>query len=276
MISGNGASPLLDVVAGFDGSADARHAVRWAAEHAARHRCPLHLVRVFEPPPALLLELIPTDLYGTRARRTAEAELLALADECRTRCSEVHAILLDGKPSTTLAGYTDAVAAGTLAVGAGSPLSSNSTVAELVRITTRPVVAVRAGATTVGGRVVAGVDDIATGAHVLAFAFDFAENHGTELHIVHAEADEPESALDHRYLRLWRQSYPSVPVTTDEVPEPAAPTLQARSSDARLLVVGSRQRGTVRRRLFGSVSRAVLDYAQCSVAVVPHTANAAV
>lgn len=185
----------------------------------------------------------------------------------------MHAVLLDGNPATVLAGYTDAVAAGTLAVGAGSRLGSSRTVTELVRITTRPVVAVRAAD---GGRVVAGVDDIATGAHVLAFAFDFAENHDTELEIVHAEADKRGSGLDHRYLRLWRQSYPSVPVTTDVLPQPAAPTVLARSRDAHLLVVGSRQHGAVRRRLSGSVSRAVHDHARCSVAVVPNTATVAV
>lgn len=57
----------------------------------------LEVEAVYEPPPVLLLEWIPTDLYDNEGvRRQAEAELATLADECRTRGPQVHAVLLDG------------------------------------------------------------------------------------------------------------------------------------------------------------------------------------
>ncbi|MBU3062381.1 universal stress protein [Nocardia sp. NEAU-G5] len=51
-------------------------------------------------------------------------------------------------------------------------------------------------------------------------------------------------------------------------PEPAIPYLIAWSRPARMVVVGSRGPGALRRGLLGSVSEAVTHHAQCPVAVV--------
>ncbi|MFC9964550.1 MULTISPECIES: universal stress protein [Nocardia] len=57
-------------------------------------------------------------------------------------------------------------------------------------------------------------------------------------------------------------------ITTEVAFEQAAPLLITRSTDAQILVVGSRGLGAFQRGLLGSVSRAVSQHAGCPVAVI--------
>ena len=57
-------------------------------------------------------------------------------------------------------------------------------------------------------------------------------------------------------------------ITTKVAFEQAAPLLITRSTDAQILVVGSRGLGAFQRGLLGSVSRAVAQHAHCPVAVI--------
>src|SRR5690349_18994590 len=54
------------LLAGFDGSAPARRAVRWAATEAVRRGVGLDVLACYFPPPLVGLWAVPYDLEGTR------------------------------------------------------------------------------------------------------------------------------------------------------------------------------------------------------------------
>ncbi|MCP2257764.1 Nucleotide-binding universal stress protein, UspA family [Streptoalloteichus tenebrarius] len=160
-----------------------------------------------------------------------------------------------------------------------------------------------------GQRVVVGVDGSEVSQRAIEFGFDFASRHGHELVAVHAWADLPLDAL--APVRVWdfnweevrseaqellstslagfQERYPDVPlrrlVTTErpvdallEAAHGAHGPLDAEGAEgigaaggAALLVVGSHGRGALGRALLGSVSHAVLNRADCPVAVLRHT-----
>ncbi|MBF6209816.1 universal stress protein [Nocardia puris] len=64
-----------------------------------------------------------------------------------------------------------------------------------------------------------------------------------------------------------------VEVRVELVQSPATPTLLARSEGARMIAVGTRDRGSLRRALLGSVSSALARRAHCPVAVIREGAD---
>ncbi|MDQ3764291.1 MAG: universal stress protein [Actinomycetota bacterium] len=69
--------------------------------------------------------------------------------------------------------------------------------------------------------------------------------------------------------RLVAETVPDVDIHMDRGPDEAGPLLHA-SSDADLLVIGSRGRGRVATALLGSVSARCIREATCPVLVIPH------
>lgn len=69
--------------------------------------------------------------------------------------------------------------------------------------------------------------------------------------------------------REIEEMYPGLAVWTKTARGPRVSTLVDIARDAELLVVGSRQRSPLARRLFGSVSCSVAEQALCEVRVVP-------
>lgn len=65
----------------------------------------------------------------------------------------------------------------------------------------------------------------------------------------------------------------TIAVTTEAIDELALPALLSRSTTARMMVVGNRGRGAVRRAILGSVSTGLSRYARCPVVVVPGAAE---
>lgn len=61
---------------------------------------------------------------------------------------------------------------------------------------------------------------------------------------------------------------PDLAVTTEAIDDLVLPTLIERSQRARMMVVGNRGRGAIRRAVLGSVSTGLSRYAHCPVAVV--------
>ncbi|MBF6163374.1 universal stress protein [Streptomyces gardneri] len=142
------------------------------------------------------------------------------------------------------------------------------------------------------GPIVVGVDGSAGSAAAVAWGAQAAAQHRAPLHLVHAldpVADygpgitEPLTSTDYARLeghgrwvldtaaeeaRIAVRALRDVEVSTELVHEPAGPALLDRTGRARLTVVGTRERGTVRRALLGSVSAALARRAHCPVVVV--------
>ena len=147
-----------------------------------------------------------------------------------------------------------------------------------------PVVVVKDGlaATVVGpkNRVVVGTDGSERAASAVAFAADFAASRSASMDVIccTGELSVPivsqeelrRSAADilERTCASLEETHPQLTINTrvaDGLPEPV---LVDASTDAGLLVVGSTGRGHPRMMIPGSTAFAVIDGAQCPVAVV--------
>jgi nucleotide-binding universal stress UspA family protein len=137
-------------------------------------------------------------------------------------------------------------------------------------------------ATVVGpkNRVVVGTDGSERAASAVAFAADFAASRSGSLEVICCTGELSVPIVSQEELRRaaadileractsFQETHPGLTVTTrlaDGVPEP---TLVDASTDAGLLVVGSTGRGHPRLAIAGSTVFAVVDGAQCPVAVV--------
>ncbi|UGT67822.1 universal stress protein [Nocardia gipuzkoensis] len=137
--------------------------------------------------------------------------------------------------------------------------------------------------------IVVAVDGSATSYHAAAWAAADAALHRCRLHIVTSVAIQPGygpgamlTESDVQWLRkdgervlteaarLARAAAAgeALTISTELTLEPIIPDLLNRSRHARMLVVGSRGLGAVRRELLGSVSTAVTRHAHCPVAVL--------
>lgn len=289
------------VVVGYDGSSQARVAVRWAASEAASRLRPLVVVEAvgvqvatLGPAPGAALPPGDTIVDEQVPREGAERRLAEVVAEARRHWPNLDAgaRVVAGRPAAVLAEV--AQGAELVVVGASGHTALprmllGSTAAELAHRCELPVVVVRdAEESPRGGRVVVGVDGSGISARAIEFAFDFADRHGAELVAVHAWSDLPMDAL--APVRVWDENlpairdqgeqllagslagvtdrYPDVPVHRTVSFEPPSRALAAHAEDAALLVVGSHGRGALRRVLLGSVSHAMIYHAPCPVAVV--------
>jgi nucleotide-binding universal stress UspA family protein len=271
------------VVAGFDGTAQARAAVRWAAAEAADRGCPLHLVRVVEQPMVAMAGGWVPVLLGPDGvqRRQVEDELAAEIDMCRAEASdlEVHGVVHDGQPCARLAEHAELVGANVLVVGDSriSPVSRllhGATGIGLLNSTRRTVVVAReptpvqeACVVTGYAPVVAVVDDVETAGSVLAFAFGTARRWDASVLVVHADRTVLPVVLGDQLSAVDR-THADVPVRVETVTDHPAGAVLDRASEARLVVVGDRRQRAVRRVRAGSISRSVLRRSPSPVAVV--------
>lgn len=288
---------LDPVVAGFDASEPAHRAARWAAGEAASRGRPLLLVHVFARP---LLELTRVRLPGDNGadeplQQAMRRGLATVVDQCLEIAPglDVRTELSSGDPVEVLgelAQHAELLVVGSTGLGSAEMVVVGSTSAELLsRPSGAPVIIIRGAQPDTPSHVVVGVDGSPTSNRAIGFAFDFAARHGCGLVAVHAFSDTPLEAgrLDRRAIGNERvtvdraasellsasladhvRRYPDVPVRqVSSVDRPARALVDA-AEGADLLVVGSRGRGPIRRRLLGSVSHAVVHCAPCPVAVV--------
>jgi nucleotide-binding universal stress UspA family protein len=135
------------------------------------------------------------------------------------------------------------------------------------------------------GQVVVGLDDSPEAADAVGFAFAQASARKVGLVALHAWWVDPillapsmpvdwnemspsdQGAID-GVLAPWKARCPDVKVARVLARMSTAEALVTASSEAELLVVGSRGRGGFASLLLGSVSRKVLHHARCPVAVV--------
>jgi nucleotide-binding universal stress UspA family protein len=138
--------------------------------------------------------------------------------------------------------------------------------------------------------VVVGIDDSPSAATALLWAADHARSHGLPLRVVHAWQLSPAAAAavsagDTEYfeavgadararatrfvLDVLGGSAAEIRWTLDIGEGAAGPVLVNRSSDAQLLVVGTREHTGLRRAVSGSVSHYCLSHAEVPVVAVP-------
>lgn len=281
------------VVAGVDGSFAALAAVERAAAEAAAHATSLRLVAAVEWTTyrAIGLPALGEDHLRDVLVEQARGHLAA----ARARVADLHPRLqvscdvIGGAAAAALeresAGASLLVVGGRGTGGFGEMLLGSVALA-LAAHSHCPVVVVRDVAASADGPVVAGVDDSRGRDEVLRLAFTEAAAHDRELVVVHAWSAaklDPLALplLDWSLVELqsddmvagwtapWEKDHPEVAVRRVFVRDGAAGALTVLSETAWTVVVGTGGRGAVRDFLLGSVSRALVHHAHCSVLVVP-------
>ena len=292
-------SILRPIVVGYDGSPPACRALAWALEEARLRKLPVRLVHVYEPAMHSLAlgygAMVPSavlDGIHDKAREVVEqglAEARALAPDV-----EVEGHLVAGTAASTLLGLSDdatMLVLGSRGLGGFRGLLLGSVSHQVGVHAKVPVVVLRGDSAMPampGGPVVVGLDGSPASLGALGFAFDVASRHGRPLVALHAwelpvydapgvtvppsialeEIEDDEMRVTAEQLAGWCDKYPDVEVEQRIVHGPAERVMVEATSEAALLVVGSRGRGGFTGLLLGSVGLAVLHHAHCPVAVV--------
>ena len=281
------------ILVGIDGSSSALAAARWAAREAVVRRAPIRLVYAFGWMPVHDADDPDQIVPDTRdaLRRTAEERLAAAA----AQVAEVAPDVAVSQEVTTgmaaallvsLSGEAQLAVVGHRGLGGFAGLVIGSVSAALAAHAACPVVVVRGpGAARQDGPVVVGLDGSPQSEVALAFAVEAAVARRVPLRAVRAWLDpavpyvvtgpadwdeevKRQQGLLSEQLVGWREKYPALRVEPVLVQDRPAHALAQSTADAQLVVVGSRGSGGLTGMLLGSVSQAMLQHAECPVAVV--------
>lgn len=278
------------IVVGFDGSAEAWKALRWAAQEADRRSAELLVARAWHE--RILDHRSWYEMWQDPdgARKAVDAELAQVADRLAAERPgrPVAHVLLGGDPAAAIVELgedADLVVVGARGRGGFTGLLLGSVGRRVAASATSPVVIVRDGGRP-DGDVVVGVDGLRAGRGALRWAADEAGRRGVRLRVVMAwtyllpeSADGPEPFLAEYTVSTARIALrqivgdvlgaePGIEVALEVPCEGAANALIERSSDACLLVVGPRRASLQHRVDVGSVTAQVLEHARVPVAVV--------
>lgn len=277
------------VVVGVDGSPHSEAAIEWATRYAEEHRRPLTLAHAAgsvaradtEADPETVRESLRTE--GRRVTDAALATVKKLAPDLEVAVhmplEEPREALLEASEDASLMvvgtrgrGTLAAYLLGSVSVGVSAHSAS-------------PTVVVRGSEAATSGNIVVGVDGTEASEAALGFAYDMASWTHRPLDVVHTwGGDGPYPALltyeqrrelmDDRELEVaesiagFGEKYPDVRVSQYIVENDPAKALVIASEKAAMVVVGSRGHGDAASVLLGSVSRAVVEHAHGTVAVV--------
>lgn len=269
------------VIVGVDRSPEAFAVASYALQQAQTWRCGLLLVHTYDPPNQ-------SEYYNFGVGVELHTDGVALLDELAGLLAdqpgpsvEVSNVVRQGSASLTLAALSPGarcIVVGRRKAGWGERLLTGSVSSRLSAIADCPVVTVPHGykpAPTPPGPIVVALDG-RSGAHTsLAYAFNSARQHLTDLVVLHAApTDATQQDLRQHDLDLaqtlagWRSQYPDVAVTTSTVQESPSAACEDASRDASLLVLG-RSTGPHLLSWSRSVARSVLRNAHCPLATVP-------
>ncbi len=297
------------VVAGVDGSAEARAGLEWAAAEAAHRGWPLKAVHALSMP-------VVMSVYAGRTRFPPTEEIsrqgAAILEEAAAHARgagpgvEVLTELAPEDPASALlhrTGPGDLLVVGSRGFGPVRSALAGSAGIRLASRASCPVVVVprRAGGGAVPvdpRRIVVGVDGSLDSQHALDFALhQAARTAGAEVVVVNSwEAPTPfasqaliasgwtphEEFLDRQseevvagvLAEVFDDTVENVDVSVVRTRKNPVEALVEAGAEADLVVVGSRGRGSVRGMFLGSVSQGVLHAATVPVAVLPHRAGA--
>ncbi|MBW4716784.1 universal stress protein [Saccharothrix obliqua] len=262
------------LVVGVDGTEVSGRAAEWAAREASAAGRSVVLVYGLNVPVHVDTYMpMPVDVESTDSiRRWAEEMLAGVAERCRAAgVADVRAHITPGDPADAVTHAVDhpsCVVVGHAENGGLARFLFGSTANRLTRSCPWPVVVVgeRTGGHHLSGPVVVGLDDTAESHEALRFALSYAHAHGAEVDVVHASEEPAAEPVPPAELVA---EFPDVPLRARSVRESPADALLHAAAGARLLVVGSRGLGVLRRVLTRSVSHEVVGHATCPVAVLP-------
>jgi nucleotide-binding universal stress UspA family protein len=287
-MTGHPASASAHLLAGFDGSAPALRAVRWAAAEASRRGVSLDVLACYYPPPMVGLWAVPYDLDAIREGLGLEVARAVATVREEFPNLEVHGRVVLGRPGEELAKESkaaDIVVIGTSGAGAVESMLLGSVAHTVAREAVCPVVLVPDVSLPRNphGVVVVGVDGSPAANAALDWAVNEADRRNAELVVVHAWRDTYGTVVDDEEAHDLRRvdaaleldiaierarSIARGSVRGALVEGRAADAIIESGFHADLLVVGSRGRGAVRSTLFGSVAHAVAERAKRPVAVI--------
>lgn len=276
------------VVVGVDGSPQSDEAARWAAVYAQLRHLPLMLVNGARTP-ATTAELLNRDdvhkalrIASRQATDRALAIVRNLTPDLPVTVSnpavDARQALLDCAETAGM------VVVGTRGRGPVRSLLLGSVSVAVVTHAACPVTVVRGIGAAAGrrGKIVIGVDDLGSSSLALDFGFELASEAAHDVVVLHTwDASEGELSYHDRTARHewheralaeavagYAEKYPDVAVERRIHEGRALPWLLEAASLAEHLVVGSRGlRGIA--SWTSSVSRSIVEHANCAVTVVP-------
>lgn len=299
-----GRTMIAPIVAGADGSEQSLAATAWAALAAERRRVPLCIVHVIEhnPGPSAHAHGMGHDLAGRFGHGLPHHARSVLAKASRRAVMaapgvDQRAVAVYGDAGQVLTAIT--ARASLLAVGrrsaAGFPgPRPNSVALHLASHARCPVVFVKADRSPVSDEIVVGTDGSNDSAAAVEFGFGEADTRHARLSTLCISA-LPQAARLEGYpnwilsvgplnasaaaslahqVAPWRQKYPDVLVTESTVHGQPARVLSMLSECAELVVVADDPARLDLAR--GSIADALLQHAQCPVAVIPSSLRTAV
>jgi nucleotide-binding universal stress UspA family protein len=278
------------IVVGYDGSSYSNAALDWALDEAARTSAPLELVYADEwpliapaadmvPAPALrpvsyVTEIIDRTMeHAIDRAKTIQPLVSVTATTVRAHAASA-LIDLSRTARLMVLGGRGHSAVGGLLGSVGAAVSAHAHC---------PVVAVR-GQAPAKAPVVVGIDGSAMASPVLTFAAELAAERKTPLQVIRAwppvtglweetpmatntVTDQERQPFD-SLVAVVRDTFSGLDVRADVVVAHPAAALTRASTDAQLLVVGSRGHGAFSGLLLGSVSQHLLRHSACTLVVV--------
>ncbi|MEU8609466.1 universal stress protein [Actinoplanes sp. NPDC048791] len=278
------------IIVGYDRSADARAAARWALDEAARTGALVEFFYAYEWPEwAPAASTIPApavwpDGETDRAIKGRLHEAVTAAQQTHPGVRTEISIVRAGTALTLIERSADAslIVVGSRGHSAVAGLLGSVSVAVSAHAHC-PVIVVRGDAAPTRP-VVVGVDDSPSAHLALDFAVEQAVARGVPLRVIRTwppvtgiwqespmvtrtVTDEERRPLD-ELVAGWRDKYPQLAISAEAVVDHPANALALATTTAQLLVVGTRGRGAVRGMVLGSVSQHLLHHSACTVAVV--------
>ncbi|MDG6105898.1 universal stress protein [Dactylosporangium aurantiacum] len=272
------------IVVGYDGSDEARTAVDWAADEAARTGAQLQIVHGYHVAWPGIYYDVTAELIEA-AERTGEQLVAEAVSRVRDRHDgiDVFGTAVQAPGATTLLDLGDSAASllvvGCRGAGGVSNLLLGSVSQQVATHARTPVAVVRGHCDAAAGPVVVGVDGSPSAETALRLAFEAAAARGTEVVAVRAYVPPPatvvprdaaeaaERAALESSLDGWRDRYPGVKLAAVVTAGRAAKVLIGMSHTAQLVVVGSRGHGGFTGLLLGSVGQQLMHYAECPVLI---------
>ncbi len=282
------------IVVAMDGSASALNAARWAATEALVRGRGLTLAHAIVPPVmggGFSIGLPPRlDIIDT-VREGAITELAKIADSLPGDDITIEVQIGSASELMLLASESaDLLVLGSRGHGGFRGLLVGSVGTQVASHAQCPTVVLREAPRAGAKQIVVGIDGSPHSMAAIGFAFDEASRHGWELVAIHAwdvptydliispagavpfplaDVADSEIRLAAEVLAGFRTDYPDVTVQERLVRAPAVQAILDASTDAAMIVVGTRGHGAAIGAVLGSVSNGLLHRATVPVAVVP-------